>query len=204
MGAHHLCPGLDLGANDAAPGADAYTAAFNELVKENVNLVVAPNLATATALSVLGPIVENAENNSRDVIAVVGSDADTVANITGHVSANDRFILTAPGIRAFDNAAKADVNLNGRCTAGPGGPPGDPLAQSSPTNKQLPGVTKLARRFGYSETKDLINGGVLVLEERQGVRAGAGDYHRDGGQRGLQAGDARGASSTSPKPAFAR
>ncbi|MCC6168283.1 MAG: phage tail sheath subtilisin-like domain-containing protein [Caldilineaceae bacterium] len=163
---------LDLvGANDDPPDQAAYTAAFNELVKDDVNILIAPELATATALTVLGPIIENAENNSKDLMAVAGSDAATVAAITAQVSANDRFIVCAPGVHAFDSAAKAEVDLNGRYTAAAvAGLLSTLSPQSSPTNKQLAGVTKLAQRFSYSDLKDLINGGVLVLEERLGVR----------------------------------
>jgi len=34
----------------------------------------------------------------------------------------------------------------------------------------LPGVVKLATRYSYGETKQLVNGRALVLEERGGVR----------------------------------
>ncbi|HEX8201365.1 MAG TPA: phage tail sheath C-terminal domain-containing protein, partial [Isosphaeraceae bacterium] len=42
--------------------------------------------------------------------------------------------------------------------------------EASPTNKVLPGATELAQRFSYTEEKDLVKGGVLVLERRQGIR----------------------------------
>ena len=162
---------LPLGNNDTAPALADYTAAFNELVKDNVNILIAPELSTTDARSVLGPIVETSENNGKDLIAVVGSDAATVAAIKAQVTADDRFIVAAPGIRAQDSAAKAEVVLNGRYSAAAVAGLLSTLApQSSPTNKQLAGVTKLSQRFAYGEVKDLITGGVLVLEERLGVR----------------------------------
>jgi hypothetical protein len=150
---------------------DDYLAAFHELLKDDVNILVAPELKTDDAKAVFGPILTEAENNGKDVIAVIGSDADTVSAIKAQVTASDRMILTAPGFLAYDVAAKADAALPGTFTAAAvAGLLSTLTPQSSPTNKVVPGVVKLARRFAYGETKDLISGGVLVLEERQGVR----------------------------------
>jgi hypothetical protein len=57
------------------------------------------------------------------------------------------------------------------------------VPQSSPTNKVLPGVVRLARRFSYGEMQQLVNGRVLVLEERQGVRVVRGLTTDDGAFR---------------------
>lgn len=158
--------GLAAGATQAD-----YEAAFNELVKDDVNILVAPELPTATALAVLGPVLETAENDGKDLIAVVGSDATTVANIRAQVSANDRVILAAPGIRAFDAAAGQEVTLSGTYTAAAiAGLLSSLSPQSSPTNKVLPGVVQLAQRFSYGEIRQLVSGGVLTLEQRQGIR----------------------------------
>ena len=148
-----------------------YIAAFNELIKDDVNILVAPELATDTAKAVFGSVLETAENNGRDVMAVIGSDASTVANIKAQVTANDRMIFVAPGIRTFDSAAGSEVTLKGTYTAAAVAGLMSTLApQSSPTNKIIPGVVKLDQRFSYGEISDLIKAGVLVLEERQGVR----------------------------------
>ena len=42
--------------------------------------------------------------------------------------------------------------------------------QASPTNKVFPGLTTLATRYSYGELKDLLNGNVCPLEDRQGIR----------------------------------
>jgi Phage tail sheath C-terminal domain len=161
---------------DNAAKAD-FTAAFNELVKDNVNILVAPQLSTADALDVLPPILESAENNSRDLIAVVGSDATAVDDIKDQVVANDRLILVAPAVKTTETLVEngrtvsGDVTLSGTFTAAAVAgllstlPPED-----SPTNKVLVGVKDLAQRFSYGEEKDLVSGGVLVLERRLGVR----------------------------------
>lgn len=162
---------LDLGANDAPPGQDAYTTAFGELLKEDVNILVAPELPTATALTVLGALVESAETDGKDVIAVVGSNQTTATAIAGQAPNNKRIVFTAPGIVAYDSAARAEVNLPGNYTAAAvAGLISTLTPQSSPTNKILSGVGRLTQRFSYGELKDLVKGRVLALEERQGVR----------------------------------
>ena len=149
----------------------AYTAAFTELVKDNVNILVAPELSTDNAKAVLAPILATAETEGRDLIAVIGSDSAAPANIAGQAPTDDRIIFTAPGIRVYDSAAKDAVDLPGTYTAAAVAGLLSSLApQSSPTNKVLPGVVKLTRRFSYGETVSLVQARVLVLEERQGVR----------------------------------
>ncbi len=163
------------------PGKTDFTNAFTELAKDNVNILVAPQLSTADALEVLGAAVTSIEGNGRDVMAVVGSDAATVSNVLGQAPTNGRIILVTPGIRAYDAVAKEDVELDGTFSALPVAgllctlPP-----QASPTNKTLPGVGSLVKRYAYGEVKDLVSGRVLVLEERSGVRVVRGVTTDDG------------------------
>lgn len=160
-------------AHGLAEGAtkDKYTTAFNEIIKENVNILVAPELSTADAKSVLASIVDNSESVGKDLIAVIGSDKIAVADINGQVASNKRVIMTAPGISAFDSAGKKDVVLSGTYTAAAlAGKVSSLAVQSSPTNKVLSGVTQLEKKFSYGETKDLLTGGVCVLEDRNGIR----------------------------------
>ena len=98
----------------AGAGQDDFTAAFEKLIKDDVNILIAPELSTADALAVLGAVLEEAENNGRDAIAVVGTDKTAVADIVAEVPDNDRIIFVAPGIQAFDSAARANVKLRGR------------------------------------------------------------------------------------------
>jgi hypothetical protein len=162
-------------------GQAAYAAAFEELIKDDVNILVAPELPTNDALAVLGSVLETAENAGRDAIAVVGSDQTTAAGILGQVGDNDRIIMTGPGIEAFDAAAEAPVQLSGTYTAAAFAGLLSTLApQSSPTNKVLPGVVRLAQRFSYGEVVQLLNGRVAVLEQRQGVRVVRGLTTEDG------------------------
>ena len=161
----------------AGAGQDDFSGAFEELLKDDVNILIAPELSTDDALSVLKPIVVEAENNGKDVIAVIGSDADAVDDITAQADAvgdvSGRVILVAPGMHAFDSVAKADVTLPGNYSAAAvAGLLSTLVPQSSPTNKTLPGVQKLSQRFTYGEEKTLVGhaAGVLVLDEKSGVR----------------------------------
>ena len=158
-----------------AAGADqaAFTAGFNELVKENIQIVIAPELTTDVAKAVLGPVVNTGEDNARDMIAVIGcDDADADApGLVGQVTSNKRFIMTAPGLEAFDAAASASVTLGGNYSAAVvAGLISSLSVQTSPTNKVLSGVTKLAKKFSYSEQVALLNGGICPLEDRKGIR----------------------------------
>jgi hypothetical protein len=163
------------------PGQDDFIAEFNELAKDDVNILVAPELATSTALAIFGSVLETAENSGKDMIAVVGCDETAVTDILGQVTANDRIIMTTPGIQAYDAAAGENVNLNGTYSAAAVAGLISTLApQASPTNKVLPGVVKLAQRFSYGEMVQLVDGRLLVLEERRGIRVVRGLTTDDG------------------------
>jgi len=170
-------------ARGVAANADqaAYDAAFTEILKEDVQILVAPELSTTAAKAVLGPLADNAENQGKDLIAVIGSDEETVTSIKAQVPTNDRIILTTPGIRAFDAIVKKDVDLDGRYSAAAvAGLISSLSPEASPTNKVLSGVVELAQRFTYGQTADLVSSRVLVLEDRQGVRIVRGVTTDDG------------------------
>lgn len=157
----------------ASSNQQAFTDAFEELVKDNVNILVAPELATETAIAVLG-LVDSHETNGKDMIAVIGSDLSEVSEITGQVVANKRFIMTTPGFEVFDGAEGDNgqvVTLSGTYSAAAvAGLISSLAVQNSPTNKVIPGITKLANRYSYGQTVTLLNNNVVPLEERNGVR----------------------------------
>ena len=72
-----------------------------ELRKDDINIVLAPELATADAKTVLGSVLENGENDGRDMIGIIGSDAAKVADINAQVATNKRVVLTAPAVNGF-------------------------------------------------------------------------------------------------------
>ncbi len=170
-------------ARAVAPAADtaAFTAAFTELLKDDVNLLVAPELSTDDALSVLGGVVADAEQHHfKDLMAIVGSDVDPdtdpafLASIAAQAPTNERIVLVAPGILAHDAAdtsTRDEIRLPGTYAAAAVAGLISTLApQSSPTNKFLPGIVHLAHRFTYAEQEQLIKARVLALEQRGGVR----------------------------------
>jgi hypothetical protein len=155
----------------AAASVDAFATAFAELIKEDVNILIAPELSTEDAREVLAPVLDSAETAGRDMIAVIGSDQTTPANILAQAPEDDRIVFTAPGVMAFDAAAGESVALSGTYSAAAvAGLLGTLAPHQSPTNKVLPGVVRLAQRFSYAETIQLLNGRVAVLEQRGGVR----------------------------------
>jgi hypothetical protein len=168
----------------AAVQAD-YEAAFAEVIKEDVQILVVPELDTATALAVLQPILESSENNGQDLIAVIGADGDDADAVADQTVDNDRVVLAAPGYFVPDPAAPdTDVELPGNFVAAPvAGLLSTLPPQASPTNKTLVSLTRLAQRFSYSERIDLVNNRIFTLEQRQGVRVVRGLTTDTGGFR---------------------
>lgn len=167
---------------ESAVQAD-YEAAFGELIKEDVQILVAPELSTTTALAVLQPILESSENNGQDLLAVVGADGADAAAVAGQAITNDRVILTAPGYFVPNPAdPDVDVELPGNYMAGPvAGLLATLAPHASPTNKLLPSVSRLADRYSYGERVNLVNNRIFVIEQRLGVRVVRGLTTDDGG-----------------------
>ena len=156
-----------------ATGSDqtAFANAAAELMKETVNILIAPELATATALQVLPSATNSAESDGKDMITVIGSDAAGITDIVAQVVANKRVVLVTPGVRTYDPAAGAMVDLPGNYTAAAvAGLIASLAPQASPTNKVLPGVTQLVTRYSYGQLKALLQANVCPLEDRQGIR----------------------------------
>lgn len=155
----------------AGAGQSDFEDGFNELIKEDVNILVAPELSTDTAKTVLGSLVDTAEGNGKDVIGVIGADGDGASAIAAQVTSNKRLIMTAPGFQAYDAAAEDNVMLNSTYSAAAvAGLVSSLAVQTSPTNKVLSGVTKLQEKFSYADLKVLLNGGICPLEDRRGIR----------------------------------
>jgi hypothetical protein len=145
--------------------------AFSELLKDDANILVAPEVTTERAKTILGGALTEAETNQQDVMAVIGADASTADTINAQVVSSPRIILAAPGIAVLDSTSGQFVAVPGQMTAAiVAGLLSTLTPQTSPTNQVLLGVDKLAQRFTYGDTKKLISGGALVLEERSGVR----------------------------------
>ncbi|WP_020408683.1 phage tail sheath C-terminal domain-containing protein [Hahella ganghwensis] len=160
--AHALAAGSSAG--------DFTTAIESSLIKENINILIVPELSTADALTVLG-IVNTAETDGKDIIAVYGSDKETFADISGDVTANKRFIMVTPGIQAYESASDSMVTLPGNYTAAAmAGLLSSLPPHISATNKVLSNVTELEQKFSYGQLKTLLQANVCPLEDRQGIR----------------------------------
>lgn len=168
---------------DDADDQAAVTGAFNEVIKEDVQILVAPSLPTATALAVLPPILESAENDNQDLIALIGADGADAGAVADQAVSNDRVIMTAPGYFVFDPADPGnDLALPATYTAGPVAALISSLAPHiSPTNKSLPGVTRLTERYSYAERTGLTQGRIMALEARSGIRVVRGLTTDEGG-----------------------
>jgi hypothetical protein len=155
----------------AAADQAAFTAAVAELLKEDVNILVAPELTTANAKLALAAALETAENNGRDLIAVIGADGADVAAVKAQVAANKRVILASPAVRGLEPETGALATFApGYTAAALAGLIASLAPQTSPTNKVLAGVVELGTRYSYGQIKDLLQGNVCVLEDRQGIR----------------------------------
>lgn len=160
--AHALAAGATQG--------DFTTAIESDLIKENINILIVPELTTSEAVAVLG-VVDSAETNGKDIMAVYGSDATDVANIPADVSTNKRFIMVTPGVRVYEAATDTDVDLPGNYSAAVMAGLLSSLApHTSPTNKVIPGITALTQKFSYGELSNLLTARACPLEDRQGIR----------------------------------
>ena len=149
---------------------DFTTAVESELLKENINILVVPELTTSEALTVIGA-VNNAETDGKDIIAVYGSDKTVFDDIDDDVTTNKRFIMVTPGIRVYEAASDSVVTLPGNYTAAVmAGLLSSLPPHISPTNKVLPGTTELATKYSYGQLKSLLQNRVCPLEDRQGIR----------------------------------
>jgi len=160
-----------------------YTAAFNELIKEDVQILVAPDMTTAAALAVIPPILESSENNNQDLMTVIGADGANAAAVAAQAQTNDRIILAAPGYFIFNPGdPDNEVALPGNYMAGPVAALVSSLAPHiSPTNKTLSGVTRLTQRYSYAERISLVQSRIMTLEQRAGIRVVRGLTTDDGG-----------------------
>ena len=160
-------------AHAVAAGTADFSDAVDELLKEDINLLVAPELDTAAATGLLKAAVNSAETNARDVIGIVGSDlaaSALPADVIAQANADKRLVLATPAVHGRDPDG-SDVLLPGQYTAAAvAGLVASLAPQASPTNKTLAGVTRLGRKYGYGELKALVSGNVLALESRQGIR----------------------------------
>ncbi len=159
--------------------AAVYTDGLEALLTEEAHIIVAAGQDATAAGADLAAHCASASTDSvkLDRIAVVGSALDQGTDeIQASVDllGSDRLIFVAPGLVTRDNAAvpPADVTLPGAyAAAAVGGLLAGLPAHVSPTNKVVGGASRLETVFNSGELAQLVSERVLVLTERQGVRA---------------------------------
>jgi hypothetical protein len=150
-------------------------AALDELLMEDVQIIVAAGRDTTFAAS-LQERVERASDdpNRRERIGVIGT-GPLVGSEPPDLSATPRsdegrMIFVTPGVRTTDRAISKEVTLPGSYAAAA---VAGLLAARDPhvslTNKTL-SVRGLERRFNPGQLEELVQGGVLALEQRRGFR----------------------------------
>jgi phage tail sheath protein FI len=172
---------LDTGATVAE-----FTAGATALVNRGINILIAPELSTSDAKSVLG-VAETAESEGKDVLTLIGCDTSDPALITAldatgknftYIKQDKRVVMCAPGVKAYEPDATSPNKGAVKLVALPGSYTAAAVAglvaslapQGSPTNKALPAVTDLARHYTYGEKTTLLKAGILALENNGGIR----------------------------------
>ena len=163
---------LEGGANGETAGSAQYTASLEQLDTQPINLVVLAGLGFSDAASVLAAHAEKAENAGRERLTFVGADDDDASSVAANADevADDRIVLTAPGIKAVDLIGGGEVDLTPAYTAAAvAGLVAALAVQASPTNKTLkiPGITT---DYNDGKIKNLLNNRVLVVEKKSGYR----------------------------------
>lgn len=163
---------LEGGANGETATTAQYSTTLEQLDNEPVNIVVLAGLGFSDAAATLAAHAEKAENAGRERLTLVGADEDSASAVAANADevADDRVILTAPGIKAVDLIASSEVNLPPAYTAAAvAGLIASLAVQASPTNKTLkiPGITT---DYNDGKIKNLLNNRVLVIEKKAGYR----------------------------------
>lgn len=161
------------GGADGQVSRDHFSAALDQMVAENVQIVV---VAGRTFSEMKGPLLahlEKTENLGRERMALIGADGDDVDRVVENANevADKRLILVAPGIAETNTETGRVVHLPPWCTAAA---VAGRLASVSPhvslTNKTLQGIDGLSVAYDYGALKALVLNRVLAVQERRGLR----------------------------------
>ncbi len=163
---------LEGGANGETAGTSQYTLSLANLDSQPVNLVVLAGLGFSDAAAALAAHAETTENAGKERLTFVGANEDSASAVAANADeiADDRVVLTAPGIKADDLTSGKKVNLPPAYTAAAvAGLTASLAVQVSPTNKTLkiPGITT---DYNDGKIKNLLNNRVLVVEKKAGYR----------------------------------
>jgi hypothetical protein len=170
------------GENGDAP-LDGFRDALDALVEQDVQLLLVVGKKFSLVKSAVLGHLEKTENLGRERIAVLGADSSDVAKAVENVGdvADKRLVLVAPGVRELDSQTGQLETLPPYYAAAA---VVGKLASLSPhvsiTNKTLGGIDALAADLNYGELKSLVQGRVLTLQRKKGVRVVRGITTDDG------------------------
>jgi len=153
------------GASGADAGQDEYAAGLDSISNMTVNIVVLAGQDAQGMGSVLvGHLVSTADTDL-ERIGVIGAPGSTVADFLGHNLAEDRVVLTAPGIKNADGSTLPPAYT----AAAVAGLISSLTVQTSLTNKaiNIPDITLNANR---GQQEQLIERNVLTIVSKQGLR----------------------------------
>ncbi len=162
-----------IGGENGSASLDGFRAALDNLIEQNVQLLLVVGQPFSSIKSAVLGHLERTENLGRERIAVLGADSSDVAKAVENVGdvADKRLVLVAPGVRELDPRTEQLVTLPPYYAAAA---VTGKLAALSPhvslTNKTLGGIDSLAAEFNDGELKALVQGRVLTLQRKRGVR----------------------------------
>lgn len=171
------------GGENGAASLEEFRTALDNLVERDVQLLLVVGMPFSKIKSAVLGHLEKTENLGRERIAIVGADSSDVAKAsenTGDV-ADKRLVLVAPGVRELDSATGQLRTLPPYYAAAA---VAGKLSSLSPhvsiTNKTLAGIDALDVDYNYGELKSLVQGRVLTLQRKRGVRVVRGVTTDDG------------------------
>jgi hypothetical protein len=171
------------GGENGTASLDVFRTALDKLVEQDVQLLLVVGRPFSSIKSAVLGHLEKTENLGRERIAVLGADSGDVAKAVENVGdvADKRLVLVAPGVRELDSVTGqlrrlppyyAAAAVTGK------------LSSLSPhvsiTNKTLAGIDALGADYNYGELKALVQGRVLTLQRKRGVRVVRGITTDDG------------------------
>ncbi len=153
----------------ASASTDEYAKGLRELLNEEAHIISLPGADAAFAITPVRTHCEEAENNQRERIGIVGTALDsTLDQIKDQVVADDRLVFVAPGM--LFRSGEDLVPVSGSFTAcAICGLLSSLPAHHSPTNKTL-FIEGVSKRYTRAELSELVSSQVLAVEERGGTR----------------------------------
>ncbi len=163
-----------------------YRSALDRFAEEDIQLLTVAGLGFSKIKAAVLGHVEKTENSGRERIAVLGADASEVDAILENANevADKRVVLVAPGLTATDPETEKSIALPPYLTAAAvAGRLGALAPHISATNKTLASIDDLDAAYNYGQLKALVQGRVLAVEKKRGIRVVKGITSDDGAFR---------------------